>query len=151
MFPKYPSSGTPIIQRLESRNRISVMYRFVLENIVRTTLDFPWCIDVLFSNSSWHSSWTPYSKEGRVRVVVFNATFNNTSVISWRSVLLMKETGVPAENHRPVASHWQTLSQNVVSSTPRLSRFEPTTLVVICTDCNCHTIMTTTLPKSKSQ
>jgi hypothetical protein len=28
--------------------------------------------------------------------------------------------GVPWENHRPAASHWQTLSHNVVSSTPRL-------------------------------
>ena len=35
------------------------------------------------------------------------------------SVLLVEETGVPRENHRPVASHWQTLSHNVVSSTPR--------------------------------
>ena len=26
-----------------------------------------------------------------VRVVVFNGTFNNISVISWRSVLLMEE------------------------------------------------------------
>ena len=53
--------------------------------------------------------------------IAFNATFNNISVISWRSVLLVEETGVPGENHRPVASHWQTLSHNVVSSTPRLS------------------------------
>jgi hypothetical protein len=30
----------------------------------------------------------------RVRVMVFNATFNNSSVISWRSVLLVEETGV---------------------------------------------------------
>jgi len=37
----------------------------------------------------------------------------------WRPVLLVKETGVPRENHRPVASHRQTLSQKVVSSTPR--------------------------------
>ena len=29
--------------------------------------------------------------------------------------------GGPGENHRPVASHWQTWSHNVVSSTPRLS------------------------------
>ena len=36
---------------------------------------------------------------GRVRVMVFNATFNNISVISWRSVLLVEETGVPGENH----------------------------------------------------
>jgi len=28
---------------------------------------------------------------------------------------------VPGENHWPVPSHWQTLSHNVVSSTPRLS------------------------------
>jgi len=41
----------------------------------------------------------------RVRVMVFNATFNNISVISWRSVLLVEETGVLGENHRPVASH----------------------------------------------
>ena len=51
--------------------------------------------------------------------MVFNATFNNISVISWRSVLLLEETGVPWENHRPVASHWQTLSHDIVSSTPR--------------------------------
>jgi hypothetical protein len=36
--------------------------------------------------------------------MVFNATFNNVSVISWRSVLLVEETGGPGENHRPVAS-----------------------------------------------
>jgi nucleoside-specific outer membrane channel protein Tsx len=40
-----------------------------------------------------------------VCLVVFNATFNNISVISWRSVLLVEETGGPGENHRPVASH----------------------------------------------
>jgi hypothetical protein len=33
--------------------------------------------------------------------MVFYATFNNISVISWRSVLLVEETGVPGENHRP--------------------------------------------------
>ena len=40
-----------------------------------------------------------------VCLMVFSATFNNISVISWRSVLLVEETGVPGENHRPVASH----------------------------------------------
>jgi len=30
--------------------------------------------------------------------MVFNATFNNISVISWRSVLLVEETGVPVSN-----------------------------------------------------
>jgi hypothetical protein len=33
------------------------------------------------------------------------ATFNNVSVISWRSVLLVEETGVPGENYQPVASY----------------------------------------------
>jgi hypothetical protein len=42
--------------------------------------------------------------------MVFNATFNNISALSWRSVLLMKETGIPGENQRPVASHGQTLN-----------------------------------------
>jgi hypothetical protein len=37
--------------------------------------------------------------------MVFNATFNNISIISWQSVLLVGETAVPRENHRPVASH----------------------------------------------
>ena len=46
--------------------------------------------------------------------VVFNATFNNISVISWRSVLLMDETAESGDNHRPVVSHWQTLVHNVV-------------------------------------
>jgi hypothetical protein len=38
-------------------------------------------------------------------ILVFNATFNNISVRSWWSVLLVKETRVPRENHQPVASH----------------------------------------------
>jgi hypothetical protein len=35
----------------------------------------------------------------RVKVVVYNATFNYISVISWQSVLLVEEAGVPGENH----------------------------------------------------
>ena len=37
--------------------------------------------------------------------MVFNATFNNISVISWRSVLFVGETGIPGENHRRVTRH----------------------------------------------
>ena len=55
------------------------------------------------------------------RFMVFNATFNNISVILWWSVLFVEETGVPGENHRPATSHWQTLSHNVVLSKLRLS------------------------------
>ena len=39
---------------------------------------------------------------GLVSLMVFNATFNNISVISWQSVLLVEETTVPGENPRPV-------------------------------------------------
>jgi hypothetical protein len=48
--------------------------------------------------------------------MVFQATFNNISVVSWRSVLLVDETKVPGENNRPATSHRQTLSHNFVSS-----------------------------------
>ena len=50
----------------------------------------------------------------RVRVMVFNATFNNISVILGQSVLLVKETVIPREYQQSVASHGQTLSHNVV-------------------------------------
>ena len=36
--------------------------------------------------------------------MVLNATFNNISFISWHSVLLVEETGIAGENHRPAAS-----------------------------------------------
>ena len=49
--------------------------------------------------------------------MVFNATFNNISVIS---VLLAEEAWISGENPRPAASHWQTLPHDFVSSTPRL-------------------------------
>ena len=37
--------------------------------------------------------------------MVFNTTFNNISVISWRLVLLVEETTGPGENHQPAANH----------------------------------------------
>ena len=54
--------------------------------------------------------------------MMFSATFNSISVISLQSVLLVEETGVPEDNHRPAAIHLQTLSHNVISSTPRHER-----------------------------
>ena len=42
---------------------------------------------------------------GEGGAMVLNATFNNISAISWRSVLLVEVTGVAGENHRPAASH----------------------------------------------
>jgi hypothetical protein len=79
--------------------------------------------------------------------MVFNATFNNISVISWRSILLIEETEVPGENHLPVVSLLQTLSHNVERLT--MNGIRTHILVVIGSDCtgnrksNYHTITTT--------
>ena len=53
--------------------------------------------------------WTYYQEnvDGFGWFIVLNATFNNISVISWQSVLWVEETGVPWENHQPVASDWK--------------------------------------------
>jgi hypothetical protein len=37
--------------------------------------------------------------------MVRNANFNNISVLLWQSVLLVEETEVSGENHRPATSH----------------------------------------------
>jgi hypothetical protein len=42
------------------------------------------------------------SKRKELRLWVLNATFNNISVIKWRSHVLLEEI---EENHEPAASH----------------------------------------------
>ena len=80
--------------------------------------------------------------------MVFNATFNNISDISWRSVLLVEETGVPRENHRSALvtdKFYHILLYRVHFA---WAEYELTALVVIGTgSCksNYHTIMTMTL------
>ena len=87
-----------------------------------------------------------------VRFMLFNAIFNNISVISWWSVLLLEETGVPGENHRLVASYWQLYHIMLYRVHLAWVGFELTTLVVKGTDCidscksNYHPITTTTAP-----
>ena len=69
------------------------------------------------------AKWHNIKKEDWFGFMVPNATFNNISV-----------TGVPGENHWSVASHWQNLSYNVVSSTAARAEYE-LMLVVIGIDC----------------
>ena len=82
-----------------------------------------------------------------LEVVVFNATFNNISVISWRSVLLMA---------KPECSEKTTVTDNLYHimlyrMCLAWAAFELATLVMICTDCigscksNYYTILTTTI------
>ena len=46
-------------------------------------------------DSGWVVSVETTGSKSIVCLVVSNATFNNISVISWRSVLLVEETGEP--------------------------------------------------------
>jgi hypothetical protein len=66
-------------------------------------------------------------------LMVFNATFNNISVISWRSVLLVEETGGPGENTE--LSQVTDKLYHIMLYTSPWSRFKLTTSVVIGTDC----------------
>ena len=69
----------------------------------KSELDKPWVTDGDLVNVI--SIYKVHDDQITIRVMVFNATFNNISVISWRSVLLVEETEVPGENHRSTASH----------------------------------------------
>ena len=73
------------------------------------------------SQKSECSCFVSIFRLGLEGVMVFNATFHDISVRSWRSVLLVEEPAVHRENDQPAANHIQTLSQNVLSSTPRTS------------------------------
>ena len=67
--------------------------------------------------------------------MVFNATFNNNSAISWCSVLLVEETWVPGENHRPATYTNNIYHITLYSVIFAWAGFELTMFVVICIDC----------------
>ena len=81
--------------------------------------------------------------------MMFNATFNNISVISWRSVLLVEETGEP-EKTTDLSKITDKLDRIMVYQVHiAWAGFELTMLAVIGTDCigscksNYHMITTT--------
>ena len=84
-------------------------------------------------------------------LMVFSATFNNISVISWQSVLLVEETGGPRENLLQVTDKLYHIMLYILP----WSRFELTTSVVIGTDyigsckSNYDTITATNSPRHK--
>jgi len=78
--------------------KLSYCYLVFLENIIQLSIHNTWFL--------LHNILRLYV--GVVGFMVLNSTFNNISVI------LMEETRGPGENHQPAASHWQTISRNVV-------------------------------------
>ena len=82
-------------------------YKKVYLNIFRMPLTTKWRRSILYKTfedkkgliKRRNSKDREYNVQQRVRIVVFNAIFNNISVISWWSVLLVKETDVAGEHH----------------------------------------------------
>ena len=85
-------------------NLLFSLYCFVDHCLLSCPLSFVHCIlslDLQLLITPLISSIFP-----RFVILVFNATFSNISAMSWRPVLVVEETGVPGENHRPWVSNW---------------------------------------------
>ena len=80
---------------------------------------------------------------GLVRVMMLNATFNIISVISRLSVLLVEETEVTGENHRPAVSHRQ-LYHIMLYRVHLVPEWDSNSVLVVKgTDCMCNVNSTT--------
>ena len=126
-----------------------------LESSMNTLIIFR-CSDIVCLWCAVFQLYHGVNKFNRGEVVVFNATFNNISVIKWPSVLLVEETRIHWENHRQAWSHWQAYHIILYRIHLVWTGLELATLVVIGTDCigsyesNYHMITTMTAPWKNS-
>jgi hypothetical protein len=127
------SPGTPVsfTNKTYHNDKTEILLKVTLNTKILTLFSFLFGQNKSFLRSitgfeEWH--WTQFmhnrlsvktAKWIGVRVMVFNTTFNEISVMLWQLVLLVEEIGVARENDWPAASHWQTLSHKAVSSAPR--------------------------------
>ena len=127
----YKNTSNEVLKILKLSRRLKKRNKQVLCFTVNIHVDWLCIILLLFVNKltkpdDGHQlmSYVNFSfwRIGLAWFMMFDATFKDISVVLWQSVLLAKETRLTSENHRSLPSHWQTLSHNVVSSTPRHGR-----------------------------
>jgi hypothetical protein len=144
-----PGTLVSSINKTDHHDIIVILLKVALNTITLTlTLDFKQLFYMFFQNRKIKYLFMLCCKKimNALLVYILLLGISNRYTIIY---LLMEETRVPGRNHRPVASHWQTLSHNVVSA---WAGFELSTLVVIGTyyACSCksnyHTITTKTAP-----
>ena len=102
----------PVKQTNHDKTELPIIYNLIFivvkscfyRSLHCLSFDLRLLISSLKSSIFSYVSFINQSQRVKVRVMVFNATFNSISAISWQSVLLVGKTGGPGENHRPVAS-----------------------------------------------
>ena len=111
--------------------------KFSMMNTANTTSSNKQCSHVIYWTTPYcHKTFEhEHCTKNTLFLLVFNTTFNNISVISWQSVLLVEETGESGENYRPVTRHLTNLiTWCWIEYTSPWAGFKLTTLVVVGTE-----------------
>jgi hypothetical protein len=89
----------------------SWIYNYLCNQCLPPLKLWVWTLTTTYAISAYHHWCCEFeSRSGQTEIVIICLfvclmVFNNISAISWWSILLVEETGVPGENHRPVESH----------------------------------------------